>query len=504
MFHSLDTAPGERGGDAVSAAAAQTPKGGQSDSAPTGATQGLPEAAKPGDAGKGLVASAQESRVQLAFVGDVMFAGNVEELLKKNGFDYPFKYVKPLLEKADYAIANLETPITTRGEAQSKEYTYRSPPEALSELKRAGVDLVNLANNHSMDYGEDGLLDTLDYLDQQALVRVGAGRNAEEAYRHAIVEKNGVKIAFLGFSRVLPETSWIAGKTKPGLAETYSTKLPLEAIRKARAEADLVVVLAHWGEERKDIPNAVQTSLAHQFIDEGADLVVASHPHVLQGFEQYKGKWIAYSLGNFIFTTNDTPDTWESMILQASCTKTRACDLTVVPVISKWAQPVRMPDEDGASLLDKLTKLSANALIDKDGKLSLGPERPFVSLLPKSAGETDKKTAEDDKKKSGSTGTGTGTGKTQGTDAAKGSSPGTKESGASKGTTNGKDTSPAKDTSGKPASGAGAGKDNTTKQGSGKDTTSKPTSTSTKETSTKETTNKETSTKEKTGSTSGQ
>ncbi|MCZ8512049.1 CapA family protein [Paenibacillus filicis] len=369
-------------------------------------------------------AAANADRVNLAFVGDVMFSDNVEGILKQNGYDYPYKFVKPYLEKADFAVANLETPITARGTAQVKEYTYRSSPAALPKLKKAGVGLVNLANNHSMDFGEEGLLDTMDNLDAQGILRVGAGRNTEEAYKYALVEKNGFKIAFLGFSRVIPDTSWYSGKSKPGLAETYSTKLPLEAIDKAKADADMVVVIAHWGEERKDVPGREQTRLAHLYIDEGADLVVASHPHVLQGFEQYKGKWIAYSLGNFIFTTNDIPATWESMILQASCTKQKACDLSVVPIVTKGAQPVRMPDEDAPKLFSKLSRISYNADVDKDGKVTVGPERPFqqdaqepLKAVPP---VTDKKPASGITASPGGKGTGTSPAKDKnGTDAAK-------------------------------------------------------------------------------------
>ncbi|MCP3772094.1 CapA family protein [Paenibacillus sp. MZ04-78.2] len=343
---------------------------------PGGVTPEKPPAAESGAA---TAPPEQSPGVKLTFVGDVMFGSKVDDLLQKNGYDYPYKHVKPYLEKADITVANLETPITTRGAAQEKEYVYRSSPQSLPELKRVGVDLVNLANNHSMDYGVEGLLDTLDYLDAHDIKRVGAGRNSDEAYSYVIMEQKGMKIAFLGFSRVIPDPSWYAGKSKPGMAETYSTKLAFEAIGKARAVADLVVVIAHWGEERKAYPVKSQTDLARQYIDQGADLIVASHPHVVQGFEQYKGKWIAYSMGNFIFTTNDNPNTWESMILEASCTKERSCDLSMVPILTKWAQPIPMVDEARDKLLEKLTNLSVNAQIDKEGRITLGPTRTILS-----------------------------------------------------------------------------------------------------------------------------
>jgi poly-gamma-glutamate capsule biosynthesis protein CapA/YwtB (metallophosphatase superfamily) len=332
--------------------------------------------------------------VKLSFVGDVIFASNVEDLLKKNGWDYPYRYVQEYLSKADITVANLETPISTRGTAQSKQYVYRSLPEALPSFKAAGFDLVNTANNHILDYGQDALLDTLDELDKAGIKRTGTGRNMEEAYLPVIMQQNGVKVAFLGFSDVVPAVSWFAGKQKPGLAESKSVKLALEAITKAREQADLVVVLAHWGLERTDRPIAAQTDLAHKYIDQGADLVVASHPHVLQGFEQYQGKWIAYSLGNFIFTTNDEPNTWESMILNASCTKDRACELQMMPIITKWAQPVRMPDEDGAKLLDKMTRISYNAKLETDGSVIVGPPAPARAPSAPAADPPAKKAAE--------------------------------------------------------------------------------------------------------------
>jgi poly-gamma-glutamate capsule biosynthesis protein CapA/YwtB (metallophosphatase superfamily) len=331
-----------------------------------------------GNADTGSGTSTNNAGVKLTFVGDVMFAGNVEELLKRNGWDYPYRYMKEYLEKADITIANLETPISTRGTAQTKEYVYRSSSAALPALKDAGIDLVNTANNHILDYGVDALLDTMEALDKADIKRVGTGNNSEEAYKPVIIERNGMRIAFLGFSRNVPDNGWFASK-KPGVAETYTTKLPLEAITQAREEADLVVVIAHWGVERSDVPVKEQTDLAHQYIDSGADLVVASHPHVLQGFEQYKGKWIAYSLGNFIFTTNAEPATWETMVLDAVCTKDRNCELQMLPVLTKGAQPVRMPELEGAKLMERMTRISFNARVEKDGKVVTAPAKNPVS-----------------------------------------------------------------------------------------------------------------------------
>ncbi|MEC0230230.1 CapA family protein [Paenibacillus alba] len=309
-------------------------------------------------------------QVRLSFVGDVIMASKVEDILTQKGYDYPYTNVKDYLSKPDFTIANLETPITTRGTVQNKEYVYRSSPLALPPLKAAGVDIVNLANNHVMDYGPEGLQDTLNALDQEGIEHVGAGKNTDEAYKPVIVEKNGIKIAVFGFSRVVPEASWKAGPNHLGVAETYNYKPPVEAIQKAKASADLVVVVTHWGVERSDHPDKNQTDLAHRYIDAGADLIVGGHPHVMQGFEQYKGKWIAYSLGNFIFTTNDNPKTWETVILEAACTKDKSCDLHLVPILTKSALPTPMNQEDGIKLFQRLSQISIGARVNDNGQVS--------------------------------------------------------------------------------------------------------------------------------------
>ena len=311
------------------------------------------------------------NRVSLTFVGDVIFADNVDVALKANGYDYPYRQVRSYLESADLTIANLETPLTERGSAAIKEYAYRSNPKALPAFKEAGFDLVNLANNHILDYGTIGLLDTFDHLDKAGIRWFGAGRNVAEAFKPVIVEKKGIKIAFLGLSKVVPTQEWKAGKDRPGVAETYALKLPLEAIQNAKKQADLVIVVAHWGVERQDQPEKYQKDFARQYIDAGADLIVGGHPHVLQGFENYKGKWIAYSLGNFIFTMNENPLTWETVILQATCSKEGGCALKTVPVLTKLANPEPMTGDAASKLFDRLTGISFQAEVGRDGTVRI-------------------------------------------------------------------------------------------------------------------------------------
>lgn len=310
-------------------------------------------------------------KVSLAFTGDVIFAGNVETILKTNGYDYPYREIAELLQKPDFTIANLETPITARGDQQKKEYTYRSSPDALPAFKAAGFDIVNLANNHILDYGQDGLLDTLKALDAKEILHTGAGKNLEEAYRPVIVEKNGIKVAFLGFSHKVPDNSWKAGKNHPGTTQLYDPKQAIQTIKETRDKADLVVVMAHWGEERAEKPLEEQRKMARSFIDAGADLIVGNHPHVLQGLEHYQGKWIAYSLGNFLFTTNDHAPSWETAVLQAECGKDGGCGLTLAPLWNQYAHLKKMEEADAHKLFQRLEKVSYGTAIGADGRVTV-------------------------------------------------------------------------------------------------------------------------------------
>lgn len=324
----------------------------------------------PGQAEGTTPDDANEEKVSFAFVGDLMMATTVANLVKEKGYDYPFQHVKEYLQQPDLTVANLETPITERGEPQDKQWVYRTSPDALPAIVDAGFDVVNIANNHILDYGEIGFLDTLDELSKADLPYVGGGRDEEEAFRFVTLERNGLKVAFLGFSLVVPNEAWKAAKNHPGVAPTYDYRKPVEAIEAAREEADLVVVIAHWGIEREPMPEPRQTEMARRYIDAGADLVVGSHPHVLQGAEQYDGKWIVYSLGNFVFTTNaENPATWDAAILNATCTKNGDCDLSIIPIDNRWALPRPLEGEEASRVLRHFDSISLNAHVDDQGNI---------------------------------------------------------------------------------------------------------------------------------------
>ncbi len=264
-----------------------------------------PEASSgPDSPGPEIPAEAEPQPVRLLFSGDIYLSDHVLNAYDRAGdisgvLDDGYR---SLIGEADYFAANQEFPFSSRGQqAPDKQYTFRLPESRVSLMNEIGVDLVTLANNHALDFGTDALLDTVSTLDQAGILHVGAGADSEAARQPAIVDVNGVRVGFIGASRVIPVASWTAGASSPGMLTAYDPALLVQTIQETRPLCDYLVVLIHWGVERAEMPVDHQTSLGRQCIDAGADLVVGSHPHVLQGIEYYRGKPIVYSLGNFIF-----------------------------------------------------------------------------------------------------------------------------------------------------------------------------------------------------------
>jgi poly-gamma-glutamate synthesis protein (capsule biosynthesis protein) len=244
-----------------------------------------------------LPARAQERTVTLAIGGDVMLAdGPGREVAA--GRD-PLRHVAAFLRGADLAIANLESPVATVGRPVDKPITFRAHPRVVATVKRH-LDAVSLANNHSGDLGPAALVQTMDLLAAGGVPFFGAGRDLAAAHRPLLIERNGLKIALLGFLDFKPR-SFEAGASRPGVAWAEDEQVAAD-IRAARAAgADLVIPFVHWGFDEDPQPTARQRDLGRRMIDAGADLVVGGHPHLAQGLELYKGRLLVHSLGNLVF-----------------------------------------------------------------------------------------------------------------------------------------------------------------------------------------------------------
>ena len=261
-----------------------------------------------------LTSTVSAAEVVLQFAGDVMLGGRWEQELAQDQYYYPFAKISQELKAADITVVNLEAPLTTRGaEYREKKFRFRVNPVAAQALRKAGITTVSLANNHSMDFGAQGLSDTITALKLAGIDHIGAGNNLSEARRPVIYDIRGTKVALLGYSLTLPQEFW-AASNRPGTAPLLE-KLVHADISAARKQADIVVVTVHWGEEGTTRLRPYQPRLARMMIDAGADAVIGHHPHVLQGAEVYKQGIIFYSLGNFIFG-NKSSRSGESLLVR--------------------------------------------------------------------------------------------------------------------------------------------------------------------------------------------
>lgn len=235
-------------------------------------------------------------------VGDVMLAGRWAPSLRAAGYNHSFEQVATILKQGDITIANLEAPIAEGGtEFREKKFRFRSEPAVAAALRGAGISLVTLANNHSMDFGSVALTETLGHLDRAGIAWIGAGENLTEARKMALYTINGTRVAFLGYSLTQP-TEFFAGSSRPGTAPAYE-KLVLADVAAARRQADHVIVSIHWGTEGLRHVQPYQRLLAHRIVDAGADVILGHHPHVVRGVERYHNSLIIYSLGNFTFAS---------------------------------------------------------------------------------------------------------------------------------------------------------------------------------------------------------
>lgn len=251
-----------------------------------------------------ILEEAEQYPIRLLFAGDILLSDYVTQAYDKAGgidgvLDGGFQSE---ISQADIFMANEEFPFSDRGAAaKDKQFTFRLPLSRVSIMNDIGVDIVSLANNHSLDFGTDALADTCTALDKAGILYVGAGPDMDRARQLQTMEAGGKTVGFLAASRVYPDPGWVAAGRKPGMVSGYDPTILLEEIEKAREICDYLVVYVHWGIERDEKPQEYQRALGKKLIDAGADLVIGSHPHVLQGIEYYNGKPICYSLGNFIF-----------------------------------------------------------------------------------------------------------------------------------------------------------------------------------------------------------
>ncbi|MGZ6097620.1 MAG: CapA family protein [Myxococcaceae bacterium] len=350
-------------------------------------------------------APAPSRPITLVAGGDVTLGAHYEEWvdgLRAKGQSGPevdgwgFAEVKPLFAGADLVVVNLECPFTLRGELIPKNFNFRARPSTVQVLVDAGVRAVTLANNHLMDYGPDGVVDTIETLDAAGIAHFGAGRTLAEARKPAIVEVGGLKIAFLGYlilgeKHPEPAVVW-ATETTAGVAGhpsdwTVVERMVREDVPAARKQADLVIPFFHWGREGSKGPDTYQLALAKAAIDSGAAAVLGSHPHVLHGMERQGQAAVFYSLGNFVFGGNWNPRDKDSVLVKARFDRSGYLSAELIPLRTdrfpdRPIQPYPLTGADAQAVLQRLRTASSTFATPLPELAPLVPGPPVSATAP--------------------------------------------------------------------------------------------------------------------------
>lgn len=283
-------------------------------------------------------------------VGDIMPGRYVQKAAAAQGnYDYLFDNMRPWLEQSDYVSGNFETPVLVGRSASDDETLLFTQPQAVEALARANFSVLNLANDHMMDYGEQSLMDTIQTFAEQDMKTVGAGATEAKAASYIIQEFNGIQVASLGFSDVYPQGARAQGE-KAGIAAAQVESY-MEQILAAKATADLVVVNIHWGEEHQAVASDEQQRMAREMASAGADLIVGHHSNVLQPVEVFNNSIIFYGLGNFAFDQGWS-ETRRTVLARYHLAADGQATVELVPA---WVEGGR-PRPLGAGLLDRVQR----------------------------------------------------------------------------------------------------------------------------------------------------
>ncbi len=313
----------------------------------------------------------QKNEVTIAVVGDVV--------LSRDQPEEAFAKVISTLKSVTFSCCNFEAPISNKGMPQYAKYeTLHTPPEMIKGFLHAGFKVVSLANNHSMDYGSEALIETIDTLDASGILHAGAGRNVEEARKPAFFNAGGTRFAFVSFATEA-FMGYGANAYKPGIALIRQDALygpsclnpddveaMAEVVKGAKKEADFVIAAFHWGLSQSRALIQSQVVLGRTAVKSGAGLVVGHHPHVLQGVEVYRGSLILYSLGNFVFDLMPAflgPATRETVLAKVKLSGPSVKEAFFFPaLINAQGQPELLDEkmEKNQEILQTIRRLSAS------------------------------------------------------------------------------------------------------------------------------------------------
>lgn len=286
----------------------------------------------------------QSKKAKILFLGDMMLGRHVRTLMNREGLDYPFnKLPEDFFQGYAMVIANLEGPITERFVTGGTSMIFGFPPDTAEILKKHGITTVTLGNNHTLNRGAEGFAETEKYLQEQGIEFFG--EQDGESWEESVLSKeiNGLKLTFISLHDA---------------ERDIDQNTALEIIKKADPISDYVFVLPHWGVEYQHQANDRQKTLAHEWIDNGADIVIGHHPHVVQNMEVYNEKPIFYSLGNFIFDQYFSAETQEELAIKLEI-KRDELKFALIPMKSARSQSYLMDEAQKSDFLKKFLQWSS-------------------------------------------------------------------------------------------------------------------------------------------------
>ncbi len=306
-------------------------------------------------------------------VGDILLGRKLGEMMyKSNDYTLGFARMQGQLASADIAFGNLEGPFCDRGPYPPEGMIFHVRPEAIGGLERAGFDVMNVANNHVGDAGEDCIGFTLDHLRKSKIAAVGAGRDYEEAHRGEVVERNGLRVAFLGYTYAArndnsPEAQQKLQKKSVPVVAGRSPENVRRDVAAALTRADVVIVSLHDGAEYSQRVAKETVDFAQAAIDAGATVVLGHHPHVPQRVEPYKDGWIFYSLGNFVFQQNTPAATKTALMARLTFSGKSLDKVEAVPIVIEWYSEPRVAIEVEGNKILKSIGLEKPVIWERSG-----------------------------------------------------------------------------------------------------------------------------------------
>lgn len=294
--------------------------------------------------------------------GDIMLSRNVAgKMIKANDYSLPFRKVADEIKNADIAFANLESPFLDQPPYAQQGLVFKADPKAMSGLTLGGFDILSTANNHAFDQGQKGIYYTLDWLLLNHIKPVGT---TSDCHAGQILENNGIKFGFLAYSY----SAFNDGGKKPDplVCDANNQTQVSKDIQALKPKSDFLIVSMHMGTEYTRTPTDAQKNFAHNAVDSGADFVVGAHPHWIQSAEQYGGKWIFYSLGNFVFDQMWSRETREGLTIKLSLENNKLSKIELKPVIIDNFCCARPADPDESAAILSRIGLTNGILLDNN------------------------------------------------------------------------------------------------------------------------------------------